>query len=302
MRGSVSTFLACIALGFFAVPARADRILIVGGDASTDSLLSSYLTLAGDQVTVGPSVNNFIGAGLSNYNAVVLAPSLLDRAYPAGGAPVLTGDMPLAGQQALVGYVASGGGLVTGGNTLTNYLDGGFQTLYKALPFMPNAIATSNTSISFGMTTPNPALDAHLPSNFSFTVARSDYNTEEYYQPKPGAISYFSTNQWSPTFGGYTPSSGALGWSYGSGKVFSISSPIDSSTLSTAAFGQLVSNAVSWSAGHATSGSALPPVWGANPPIDPPPIPEPATILMWSAVAGGLAISTWRRRQVLKTV
>ncbi len=301
MRPTLLAATAALATVFLGSPAWAEKILFIGdGDSAVASAVSSLLTSAGNQVTVGPSVTSFTGAGLAGYNAVVMAPG--ETPLPINDVLPVGAEMPMSGQQALVNFVAAGGGLVTGGDMMSDFNVGVFsyKTLEPIMPFVPSPGATNNTSITFGVQTSNPIIDAHLPQNFTFSANNNGNSnlTEEYYEPNPNAKSFFTTNQWSPTFGNAAPSSGAVGWTYGLGNVFSISSPIDTTTLGNLNFAQLVSNAVNWTTQNQSGPPTIPPVWGANPPIDPAPIPEPATMMMWGVgLAGALAARLlWRKR------
>ncbi len=296
MRPNLLAATAALALVFLGSTARAERILYLGdGDSAVASAVYSTLTSSGNQVTIGPSVTSFGGAGLAGYNAVVMAPGLLPPVWNNG--PAVGADMPMSGQQALINFVAAGGGLVTGGDTLLDLAQGGFKSLSPLMPFIDySAASTGNSPITFGVQTANSIIDAHLPQNFTFNSP--DYQgttpTEEYYLPKTNATSFFTTSQWSPTFGLMTPSSGALGWTYGLGQVLSISSPINTSTMGNLNFAQLVSNSVNWTTRNQTvppASGANPPTSGANPPIDPAPIPEPSNMLIWGLALAGALVS-----------
>jgi hypothetical protein len=86
--------------------------LLSSGDASNDAAIQSVLRSAGDSVTIGPTYNNFTGAGVGGFNAVFLSPSLQANSVvnwvPWGAPP----DLPTSGQQALINFVNQGGGLV----------------------------------------------------------------------------------------------------------------------------------------------------------------------------------------------
>lgn len=295
-----------LAVALLAAPAWAEKILVLSsGDPLANAAVSGVLTQAGDSVVIGPTFNNFTGAGLSGYNDVILMPG---GAENTNYNSFRMGDMPTSGQQALVNFVSGGGGLVTGEYVMLKYLaiaadapnyQTDFHTLVPILPMSPNNINTGNTSIAFGVTTANSVIDAHLPSSFTFNANNAGGSTTEaYYQPKPGATAYFNTNQWTSTFGGEGVAYGAVGWNYGMGRVFSISTPIDATTMGNLNFAQLVTNAVNWTSGNGSSPPVIPPVWGANPPIDPAPIPEPAAVIVWGVgLAGALAMRLRRSRR-----
>ena len=254
----------------------ADSVLLIGsGDSTNNALLQSILTAQGDTVTVGPTYNNFIGGNLSGYSDVLLVPN---------GSPVPTGDMPLSGQQALVNYVNSGGGLVTSEWLMQDYVYlHQFQTLFPVLPFSPGYdVATSNTPITFSALTTDPVMNAKLPNSFTFPAASGPtISTESLYYAKSGATAFFATDQWTSAYGG-KPGYGAVGWNYGQGRVLSISTALDNTSLTNSNFAQLVDNAVNWAA----HGSILPPITlGPNPPHEPvgyDPVPEPAALVTWA--------------------
>ncbi len=296
MRRTLLAATAALAMIFLGTTAWAEKILVLsGGDSTTNAAVSSVLSATGNSVTIGPTFTSFTGAGLSGYNDVILMPN-------GGGSYVGTtftmGTMPTSGQQALVNFVSGGGGLVTAEATMSIFANGQLSTLGAALPVVPYNIDTNNSPVVLGVTTPNSVIDAHLPSTFAININYTPANnltsleTEGFYPPKPGATGYFTTNQWtSNPFGQTPPPAGAVGWNYGLGRVFSLSMPINATALANLNFDQLVTNAVNWAAQNGTSPPVIPPVWGANPPIDPAPIPEPATLMMWGvALAGALAL------------
>jgi hypothetical protein len=269
----------------------ADAVLLIGsGDSTNNALLQSVLTAQGDTVTVGPTFNNFTGGNLSGYSDVLLVPN---------GSYVPTSDMPVSGQQALVNYVNSGGGLVTSEWLMQDIVNGHqFQTLYPVLPFSPGFdIATSNTPITFSALTKDPVMNANLPNTFAFPAGNGMGNsTESLYFAKSGATAFFATNQWTSTFGGNGTGYGVVGWNYGQGRVLSISTALDDTSLTNLNFAQLVDNSVNWAA----HGSILPPITlGPNPPHEPvgfDPVPEPAALITWGAgILGIIAVSYVRR-------
>jgi len=269
----------------------AAAVLLIGsGDASNNAMIESVLAAQGDTVTVGPTYTNFTGGNLSGYSDVLLVPN---------GTTFPTLDMPTSGQQALVNYVNSGGGLVTSEWLLQGIAsEHTFQTLSSVLPFSTGSgdIGTINSPITFRALTNDPVINANLPSSFTFPAGNgSGSYTESYYLPKPGATTFFSTNQWTSTFGGYGPAYGVVGWNYGLGRVISFSTALDNTSLANPNFDQLVGNAVAWA--RQQSGQ-LP--MGPDPPHGPvSPTPEPATLLAWGVgILGMAAASIVRRRRV----
>ncbi len=303
MRTNSLMLAAALACVLWLVPSEVsdEKILLLGsGDTTNESMIQTVLQAQGDSVTIGPSFNAFTGAGLSGYNVVMLMPN--------GGLnsnnSFLAGDMPTSGQQALLNFVNAGGGLVTSEYLMEMHVaQNDFQTLYPAIPVTPSSISTANTSITFGALTSNAVINAGLPSSFTFPAA-SGSTTEAYYVPKQGATAFFSTNQWTSTFGGYGTAYGVIGWNYGSGRVISFSTALDSTSLANLNVDQLVNNAVNWAGNVNSTGPINPPIFGGNPPVGgplpgpiPAPIPEPATALAWSA--GLVAIFAFARRRRL---
>ncbi len=303
MRRVLTTLLlfAVLVPAFPARLAASSILLLSSGNASNDAAIVSALRSEGDSVTIGPTYNNFTGTGLSGYNAVFLNPNTYDPTLP---------NMPESGQQALIQYVNQGGGLVVG--AMVPYLQpsinqpGGagpvgqpthdFSTLSAILPASPyNDVATSNSPITFTAQTSNAALNAGLSPSFSFQAG--GYNTEALLTPKSGATSFFATNQWSPTFGGYVPGSGTIGWDYGSGRVLSLSTFSDNTALGDPNYDRLLGNSFNWATGTTST-----PITPSNPPSSSPPsgettAPEPSTLAVFALAGLGVwAASRSRRR------
>jgi hypothetical protein len=265
----------------------AEKVLLIGsGDAANNASIESILQSQGDTVTVGPAFNAFTGGNLSGYNAVMLLPN-----GPTDYDVHIMGDMPQSGQQALLNFVSAGGGLVTSEWLLQKHMDSqAFSTLYPAIPVAPNVIDTANSPIAFGSLTTDPVINKGLPASITFQAQnQSGDPTEAYYQPKPGASGFFSTSQWTSTFGGYAPSYGAIGWGYGQGRVFSFSTTLDNTSLSNPDFARLVSNAVDWA-------SQQNPDAPGPAPGPPTPAPEPATFVTWGVVVLALLSASRIRR------
>jgi hypothetical protein len=287
-----TVFLALLlGLGWLPGTLRADKVLIVGsGDPTNMAALQTIQQSVGDSVTIGPTFNNFTGAGLAGYNELMLLPNAQP---PSPYNSISAGDMPASGQQAILNFVNSGGGLITSEMVLQKYNDQhAFQTLYPVFPMPPTVINTSNSPITFSALTTNPVLSAHLPSSFSFPTGSSS-GSEMYYAAKPGATGFFATNQWTtPQAGALGPAYGLVGWNYGQGHVISFSTLMDNASLANKDFAQLVSNAVAWAGGDASAAALGPPyepVLGPNPPSKGPVVPEPAGLAIWASGLVALA-------------
>jgi hypothetical protein len=274
-------------VSFSPSPLHADAVLLIGsGDSTNTSLLQSILTAQGDTVTVGPTYTNFTGGNLTGYSDVLLVPN---------GNSFTMGDMPVSGQQALVNYVNSGGGLVTSEYLMEKTLaQQDFQILNAAIPVAASNIDTDNSPITFSKLTNDLVMNANLPNSFTFqATSTSGSPTEHFYVPKAGATAFFTTNQWTSAFGG-EPAYGVVGWNYGQGRVVSISTALDNTSLTDPNFAQLVDNAVNW----ARQDSFRLPIIGPNPPIGSAPAPEPAALVAWGAgILGMVAVSYVRRKR-----
>jgi Trehalose utilisation len=267
----------------------ADAVLLIGsGDSSNNATIASVLAAQGDTVTIAPTFNNFTGGNLSAYKDVLLVPN---------GNSFLMGDMPVSGQQALVNYVNAGGGLIT-----SEYLmekteaQHDFQTLNAAIPVVASSINTSNSPITFSKLTSDPVMNANLPNSFTFqATSTSGSPTEQYYVPKAGATAFFTTNQWTSSFGLEGTAYGVIGWNYGQGRVISFSTALDSTSLANTNFAQLVDNAVNWAAEGGFNVQM-----GPDPPIGHTGLnsaPEPAALVAWGAGILGMAAVSYVRRK-----
>jgi hypothetical protein len=260
--------------------ASASKIMLLSsGDASNDVAIQAILQSEGDSVTIGPTYNNFTGTGLIGYNAVFLNPTNM-----GGNAP----DMPLAGKQALIGFVMQGGGLVAGGGVSSVWTyPGDFRVLGTALPGAPGQAMTNNSPITFTSQTSDPIINAGLRPTFSFPASGI---SEQFITPKAGATSFFATNQWTATFGGYGPGAGSVGWNLGGGRVLSLSTFSDNVALSSPAYDRMLANSLSWAA-QLSAGIYSPPVPTLG-------VPEPTGAAVFALAGLGLWIASFARRKL----
>jgi hypothetical protein len=87
-------------------------------------------------------------------------------------------------------YINSGGGLITSEWTTWGNADHGFMaTLAPAFPVTPSTTFDSNSTLKYTQSTPDPVLDAGLPSSFFFLptmTAEQKHNLS----PKPEQPSF----------------------------------------------------------------------------------------------------------------
>ena len=273
---------------------RGDAVLLIGsGNPANDAVIQSMLRAQGDTVTIGPTYNSFSGGNLSAYKDVLLVPS---------GSSSTQGDMPMSGQQALMNYVSAGGGLVTGAMPIPGTVaQPDFQTLGPAIPATSSGIGATNNSVTFTALTSNPVMNANLPSSFTFqTSGGADGSiTGAYFLPKLGATAFYSTNQGYSGLGIYSSADGVVGWNYGQGRVLSISTLLDSTSLANSNFDTLVENSLNWARNGGSPGIGTGPIPPIQP-VDPiiiDPVPEPAGVLVWGAGLAGLALAAYRGRR-----
>jgi hypothetical protein len=101
-----------------------------------------------------------------------------------------------------------------------------------------------NSPITFSTLTSNSAINAGLPSTFSFPAGGTSTETE--ITPKAGATAFFTTNQWTATFGGVGVGYGSVGWNYRGGRVVSLSTYSDNVALGNATYDQMLTNSFNY--------------------------------------------------------
>jgi hypothetical protein len=226
-RGAVVA-LATAAAGV--APALGARVLVLAsGDAGLDAAVQTRLAGFGHQVTMGPAYTAFTGDGLTGQQVVYLQASVNWSA----------GDMPDAGQAALVAFVNGGGGLVTA--EWTEWKVGALnqlQTLAAALPAVATADYNSDTPLTFDTMTTDPLIDAGLPASFVVTPDNVGGGTVTPFVATPTATTFFATE-----------GHGALiGWTYGTGRVAQFVTCNGMLQVADTTFGRLLSNTMDWAA------------------------------------------------------
>jgi hypothetical protein len=240
-------------------------LALSSGNAAEDAAVVSVLESHGHSVDLGPQYTGFNGSlSLAGYDSVLL---LANYNWPAG-------NMPAAGQTALVNFVSGGGGLVTGEWTVWKSAAqvGVFQTLDDAIPVVPTGLfRTAIGPTVYTQSTPDPILNAGVPATFSF-VADNIGGTETQFNPRPGATVFYTSNY---------PAAGVIGWDYGLGRTISFSTVIGPLELADPNYSRLLSNAVTWSVAA---------------------IPEPSAALFMGASACFViaigAVHHWRTRKL----
>ncbi len=234
--------------------------LIGAGNSTDNTLVSNTLTSDGYSVTIGATYDAFSGAALSSFNAVLLMPG-----FPGTGS-----DMLAAGQSALLNYVNAGGGLVTTEWSIWLAGTGRLTTLQAAFPATSGGNYTYAPSTIYFQNVANSIIDYNLPASpITFNPLLSEDGTESALSPSGGTQVFFDSSYGGTTDNGYA---GVVGWTYGSGKVISLSLLAGNTDPN---FQQLLANSVTWAEGTST-------------------VPVPDTILLLGTGLFGLA--AMRRR------
>jgi hypothetical protein len=201
--------------------------VLSSGDATLDSAVVSVLASQGHTATVGVTFPTFDGTqNLSGFQTV----------YFQANVNWGSGDMPVAGQQALVTWVNGGGRLVTCEWVTWLAATGRLQTLWTILPRVQNSSYSGQNPVTYRQMTADPTINAGLPTSFAFPV--DNYGgTEGYAPPRSGATVYYSSES-------QAGATGLVGWGQGSagGAVFSISTTCGPTQLADPNFGRLLAN------------------------------------------------------------
>jgi hypothetical protein len=205
----------------------ANIYLLSSGDTVTDDAAVAALTSRGHTVTVGVQYNAFDGTiNLAGFQTVYLQCNF----NWTGGV------MPVAGQQQLVDWVNAGGRLVTSEwATYYSYASGGkFEHMASIFPGEQNFSYGSVPSATYTQAVADPVINAGLPTELTFALT-SYAGTEVYAVAKSGATTYYQANN-SPG------AAGLVGWTVGSGSVFSFMSTCGPDQVADSRFGLLFSN------------------------------------------------------------
>ncbi len=248
-----------------ALQAGAANVYVLGaGDAGEDTRVKSVLESFGHSVTIGQVYSSFTGSvSLTPYNAVLLMPNYSWSA-----------DMPTTGQSALLNYVSGGGGLVTTEWTIWGAETGRLGTLAPALPATSGGAYTYATPTTYFRNVADPIIDYNLLHAYSYIFTLTNLSgTESRLTPKSGATTWFTTSYGGVSDTGYA---GVVGWTYGSGRVISLSTLAAENELANADYRQLFSNTVTWVAGESV------------------PVPIPGAL--WLLAPGLAGLAAVRRR------
>jgi hypothetical protein len=205
--------------------------LMSGGDTTTDIAAKAALESYGHVVTLG--VGYWLFDGTQDLTGV-------DVVYLQANSYWTAGNMPAAGQAALLGYINGGGGLVTCEWVLwCTAAYGWFGTLQVAFPGEPTMTYRYTSPATFTEVVHDPVLSAGLPVQFTFPVD-SYSGTETYMEARLGATVFYTSDY----------AEGAVGWAYGGGggRVLSFSTTNGPNQVADPNFGLLFSNSMDWAA------------------------------------------------------
>lgn len=233
------------------------------GNTTADAAVVSLLASFGHTVTLGVPFTAFDGTqSLAGINAVYLQVNYNWN----------TGDMPTAGQTALVNFINGGGGLVTTEWALWNAATANqFATLAPLFPVVPTTLFDFAVTGTFNQATANTTLNNGLPGSFTTDLGSIGGTESHFTTLRPGATSYYTNNEFI----------GVAGINAGSGRVLSFNTVNADVQIADPNFGRLLSNSMYWSAGVAISATA----------------PEPGTFALWIVAGLPLVIRATQARK-----
>jgi hypothetical protein len=198
------------------------------GQTTLDNAVSGALTSLGHTVTIGVAFTGFDGTqSLAGYDTV----------YFQANYNWQSGDMPLAGQQALVNWVNGGGRLVTSEWVVWKAGTSQLQTLEPILAGVSTSAYDSAATQTLGRQASDAAVDAGVPS--SFTVALTSVSgTRTFMAAQTLATVYFAD-------AGQAGVAALAGWRVGSGSVFSFNTVCADAQIADSNFSRLLSNVMS---------------------------------------------------------
>jgi hypothetical protein len=253
-------------------PAQAQvNVYVLGsGNAVADTTLVNTLTGFGHNVTLGVEYTAFNGTqSLAGINTVYLQ---TNYNWP-------NGDMPAAGQTALVNFVNGGGGVVTTEWLLWKNASSGntqFSILNPILPATPTSAFDGDLLVTFAQVTPDAILNAGLPTSFDVTLESIGGTRTDVSSTRPGATVYYSND------GGFLS---VIGGPSGAGRVLNFSTVNGQAQVQDPDFARLLSNSMNWAAGISVSAAT----------------PEPATAALLAFTLLPLTGAAVARRRLRQT-
>lgn len=229
----------CLLLPVAHAQAQVDIYMMSSGNAPADTAIEAILESFGHNVTVGVQYNAFDGTqSLVGFDTVYLQAN-----YNWTG-----GDMPAAGQTALTNFVNAGGGVVTTEWFLWKMAaNTQFAILNPNTPATPTSTFDSDALVTFAQVTPDPILNAGLPTTFDVTLESISGTRTLVNATRPGATVYYSND------GGFFS---VVGGSLGTGRILNFSTVNGLGQVQDPEFAQLLSNSMSWAANFSASVAA----------------------------------------------
>lgn len=246
--------------------AQVNVYLMSSGNAAADTQVVNTLTGFGHTVTLGVQYPAFDGTqSLVGFDTVYLQTNY----------NWTSGNMPAAGQTALVNYVNSGGGLVTSEWYLWKIpSQGSFAILDTITPATPTGAFDSLGTATFAQSVADPVLNAGLPGSFSVPLESISGTRTSVTSTRPGATTFYTQD------GGFLA---VVGGQFGTGRVLNFNTVNAQIQVADPEFARLLSNSMNWTASANLVSAAT---------------PEPATVALLAVgllpILGALAIHRTR--------